>query len=654
MAKMPSAQDFGAPVTPRSRRTINGYRGDIVANAEAREQTELASIYAEGGEQVAEIFDGIQKQQAATATIDFAMGKIELDSQFALDQDFETAPARYEKALAELRTRTGGGLAGKYKADFDNTVKVSEARGNATQKIQAFEKRKNFSLAEYEAGHTDAREAMLSAPDGADRAAILTAEKDKLDALVSQGMMTPTEAQKRKDAMGIDFAVARVQSQPGEQQLKLLQAEGWDGTEKLPRYKKNGTLMDFIPADMRAKMAKQALPGMRADVSKRVAAEALELYPDDVDAQRKHVNAHKDKIIASEADRIIKSEYAFEQRREADEVEANSQSHADKVRGLGGLQNQVDSIRAMDLPAKEEARAIKIVEADAARNELITNRQQREDYDAATEAARSGTLTDDMMTGLSPRQRTHVERLVDEQNKEAADPDYKRPGDGGKTWKAYYTDSTGENRRSFAELTVQELSDKYELGVTKAQFENHVLPKWEQAQDIVARQDAATKKAAATEARRAGPSVLTDTERKEIAYRQAFDKDPGDDDEGYGLFIKEYQRRVSAAGAEKHTEKQAVLDGLVRETRANKIIYDKSDIPFSGDAKKSPYMLTPDNLSTFAKDASLPAEERQPFVDSYESILKHMRRAGTEITRENIIKTWRGFIDDWKKKQGGS
>jgi len=245
-------------------------------------------------------------------------------------------------------------------------------------------------------------------------------------------------------------------------------------------------------------------------------------------------------------------------------------------------------------------------------------------FDAASEkAVNNEDLTEADLKGLSATQRRYVEKAKQEAELVEADPDYLRVGDGGKTWEKFVIDSASV--REFASLTPEEVKGKYEFGVTKHQYENIILPEYRAALQAVGK--GTTEKA--------GASGMTELQRiANTAQRVGIDKKK--DQDKFVAWQTEYDRRVIAEGAVKWADKQKILDQMSIE----KVVYDQSDTWVSFDDEKLFSLLSEDEKMTFAKDADIPEDQREIFVQSLTAITDSLRRQGVPVNRANILTMW--------------
>ena len=272
MARLPTVQDLGPRPTPRSQRRVVPIRADIVENAEAAGFRQLAVSAGKVEQTAASFAQGLQRQQLAKARSDFLAGSVALDAEFARDQDFETAEARYAEKLETLTAAASAKLTGSALTAFNQRTAVDIARGTAVRQRDVFGKRQDFNLAEL-AGTLDTnREAVLRAPDPATRQSLLDATNDSVEAMREQGFLSRVEADKMKREVAQDFATSRVAMQTPAEQVRLLTGEP-EG------------LVKFIPADVRSTMLLRAA---RLDV---ILAERTERKADKELKERQSLNS---------------------------------------------------------------------------------------------------------------------------------------------------------------------------------------------------------------------------------------------------------------------------------------------------------------------------------------------------------------------------
>lgn len=356
MARLPTVESFGARPTPRSSRGVVSFRADIAQTAEADGLRREAANIGDMGKIAGDFLEGINRQKLAKSRSDFLSGKIELDSKFAQDQDFETAETRYAAELKKLREQTGQGLFGDARATFDSQTSLDSARGLAAIKIDAFGKMKNHNLATL-AGTLDTnRNALLKSRDPGTRESLLRATMDSIKSMREQGFLTETDAAKMGREFTQDYAGSFVQMQTPEEQHRVLGVpEGWSPGDDLPPRAKNGSLVDFIPEDLRVKLARNAMPGVNAKVAQSESDRIID-EGGDIASQIEKARAITNPTVRDEVERRLKQEYAFTETLKKEHVVEASQEESDRIAASGlGLAGQLSAAREIDDPDIRDA-----------------------------------------------------------------------------------------------------------------------------------------------------------------------------------------------------------------------------------------------------------------------------------------------------------
>tara|TARA_R100001082_G_C4344648_1_gene151744 strand:- start:385 stop:1203 length:819 start_codon:yes stop_codon:yes gene_type:complete len=215
----------------------------------------------------------------------------------------------------------------------------------------------------------------------------------------------------------------------------------------------------------------------------------------------------------------------------------------------------------------------------------------------------------------------------------AVDPDYQRPGDGGVTYGKYLDDT--RNPSYLTTLSLQQLKEKYENGVTKAEFDV-ILGEWRTASQNA-------NKLTATDARK-----LRDEKRKlvlsseqphlkAVALAAGIDANDKDDRERYAAWLIEFNRRVEAEGASTPLERKAIIDSMGRD----KVVYDTD---FRDESAPS-FEMTDDNKEELAGELDINKAARPVFVSSFSALASSIRAQRGAPSRDTINKEWKRFLD---------
>ena len=459
MARLPTRENLGPRPTPRSSRGVVSFRGGIAETAEVRgiRQQGRATDELFGTIQgvAGEISKGMERQKLAKARSDFLTGKIELDSRFKEDKDFETAEKRYAEELERLRAKTSGGLFGKSLSTFSNETKVDIARGIATRKVDAFSKRRDFNLAELASMLDKTRADLLLAQDPGTRQSLLATAKEAIKSMREQRFLTDAQAEKMGRTFVLEHAIARVSMQPPEEQHRLLGIpEGWSPGDKLPPRAKNGTVVDFIPEDVRVKLARGAMPGVNARVAieetDRIVAEG-----GSVEAQIAKARKIKNPTVRDEVERRVKAEFIFNEKLRGEKLVEDSQTEADRILASGlGDEGMLDAAREIEDEDLRDA-TVKRVKARITEDMTLDKERRRELKRGAWATVIEKESTDD----LTAEMRAELDGTT-----LAAMDRYARTKQEGKEpvqdWDAW-TEFTGQKAEDIAGMDASDYQTKY-------------------------------------------------------------------------------------------------------------------------------------------------------------------------------------------------
>lgn len=227
------------------------------------------------------------------------------------------------------------------------------------------------------------------------------------------------------------------------------------------------------------------------------------------------------------------------------------------------------------------------------------------------------------------REKDYIRTVEYERDMTAADPDWKRPGDGGKTWTKWHKDSSDLSK--IENMSHATLVATYETKVTKKEFEGTILQEWRAIR--VAAGKTVDKDADAT-----GFGGLTALQAQKTAYFRSSGVKADDDSAGWVSFQGEYQRRTLAANNGKGTKEPSELDAILNDMVKAKIIYDEGNWGVNSDDEANAWVMTEDQKLSFGEDADL--DNKQAFADNFNDILVAIQNSGKRITRENILKVW--------------
>lgn len=366
--RLPSVADYGLSPAPRSAGSVNSFRADIVQKAQAdgfRQQAESAGKMMRLGEQIKKEADNRQDDRDSLdltkSRSSFLADKIELDAKYANDPDFKTMPGRYSKDLDALRKKHGEGLSGKGRERYDAATSPDVARGNVTAGARALDKEKDNALSETARILESNRNAALKAPDTATQQALIGESLGAIRSAAARGFITAQQAEKMTRDWKESYATSRIAMQPPEAQHRALGVpEGWSPGDPLPPREATGTIADFIPEDVRVKMARQAMPGVNAKVSQ---AEADNIVAGGGGLESQLAKARKitNPTVRDEVERRVKAEYGLQETLKKERSVRSSQQEADTIHDSGlGIQGQLAAAREIEDPDVRDATVTRI------------------------------------------------------------------------------------------------------------------------------------------------------------------------------------------------------------------------------------------------------------------------------------------------------
>jgi len=179
----------------------------------------------------------------ANAKSQFLQTKVQLDQQFKNDQDFATAPQRYQEAITKAQQDAANSIgSARYRSEFDNESGLHVRQGLASINEMAFKNKSDAEIGNTLNLVTTNREAAIKAPDDATRIGLLNASRESIYALAKNGYISDAKATELSKKTAQDYAEASINALPLDQQIKRLR----DTTP--------GTAADFIPSDKRNEM----------------------------------------------------------------------------------------------------------------------------------------------------------------------------------------------------------------------------------------------------------------------------------------------------------------------------------------------------------------------------------------------------------------
>ncbi len=417
MARLPTVESFGSRPTPRSQRGVVSFRADIAENAEVRAAGQATDPFGDLSVVAINVSEGIERQKLAKARSDFLVGKVELDAEFANDQDFETSDERYAKRIGELKATTSEGLFGKSAANFTNQTDLDIARGVATNQGNVFVQRQTHNLAELSTMLDTNRTAMLTAQDPEARASLLDTSNDAITSMVEQGFLDEVDGEKMKRDTAIDYAVTAVSMQPPEVQHQMLGIpEGWSPGDKLPPRKKNGTLVDFIDEAKRVELARKAMPGVNARVAVEETARILddENLSGDLEKQLDEAKKIKNPTVMDDVTQRLKAEYTLQKALDAEDRVQSAREDADAIIKSGlGSSAMFEAVGEIE-DAEQQAAVRKLVKQHLSEQDYLTKKDLDEKANDAVGLAREGRfeeISDEVLAELGGPMAATLERI---------------------------------------------------------------------------------------------------------------------------------------------------------------------------------------------------------------------------------------------------
>jgi len=179
------------------------------------------------------------------AKIHFQRKKLEADTAFDQDQDFETYQQRYDEMLTKAADESSKLVRNpRMQEMFKQEISLYKDEGSANIRRKAFVKEIERGVADLDESITLARENYLRASNPADREFARESIMEAIDFAEASSYVDSAKAQSLRKSAAIDLAIASIDIEPPENQVKLL--------------KENKGIIDLIPMDKRLEMIKVA------------------------------------------------------------------------------------------------------------------------------------------------------------------------------------------------------------------------------------------------------------------------------------------------------------------------------------------------------------------------------------------------------------
>ena len=244
MPRLPTAQNLGVR-SFQDRSTV------VTPSVDTRGQDALVSA-------VANISSGMNERLDASslhkAKIHFQKAKLEADTAFDQDPDFETYQARYDKKLETAMESSSDMVRNQRdRARFQEEMSLYRAEGSERIIAKAFGKEVDRGIADLDETLTVARENYLRSSNQDDKQFAIDTANSAIDSAEQATHIDADKAQSMRQALALDLAIASVEAAPPERQVDLLKStEG---------------VMDYMPLDVRTKMLKNAETQLDAQTS---------------------------------------------------------------------------------------------------------------------------------------------------------------------------------------------------------------------------------------------------------------------------------------------------------------------------------------------------------------------------------------------------
>lgn len=625
MARLPTVQDFGTRPTPRSGRgvvPIKAGTGAAATTAALDNITNIASAYAEkfaeedakreAQDLVVEYKNGLRLLEYGDGT-DANLGYLNLQGRNAIDareKHLEAVDALDKSVREKIGSPRVGGLVG---AALDNI------RGTSLERAI-----KHFG-----------RERV--AANDASNAALATSIVDTAAEFGAEGN-SPAVAGEANRLYNVvrDYALEKGLSKDAAIQ-KAEQAATLIHFNEITRL---NAIDPELARDYFTRHKGQIDGAKYNDIEKLLKAgevqKAAQELSDKISEERGTLTERERKVrerATTPAKRdaamaLVRSRYSSERASKDHEIAGRAQGLYVGISSGGAVgyearQAAIDDIEDADLKAAVQ----KLSDAEETRRQAMEKAEDKLRFDTASEAAHNNQpLTPDLLKGLSPRERAYVEEVKAEAELTAADPDHKRIGDGGTTWLAYLT--MAGDPEAFGSLTEQELRERFEMGVTKEQFENTIAPAWA----------AARRGVVAAEAKQPVTAQRSRSQIVEQALKAAGKHKNAKAVMGFNRLVDEW---ISDLEASKPKGQKATPEEI--QTIVDRLM---SDVEVKGR-----YWWWPDpDRKLFQTE-----EGETPFVEGVEQIPERDRKEleaaltnsfGRKPTDEEVIEVWNDFIQE--------
>jgi hypothetical protein len=210
------------------------------------------------GSAVTNIVEGrIERLDASSlhkAKIQFQKNKLEADAAFDQDPDFETYQSRYDEKMKSAMEESAKLVRNpRDRERFARDMSLYTAEGSQRMIAKAFGKEAKRGLSDLDETLTVGRENYLRASSGQDKQFALNTMQEAIKSARGSTYIDETEEKNMEQELALGLAVASIEVEPPEVQLKLLKS-------------KQGIFND-IPLDVRTKMIANVETQIDAQVS---------------------------------------------------------------------------------------------------------------------------------------------------------------------------------------------------------------------------------------------------------------------------------------------------------------------------------------------------------------------------------------------------
>lgn len=288
MAKLPTAESLGQ----------RSYRDTSIIVRPSFDNSGQRQLAANLQQASRNMNDRLDQSSLNKAKIHFQKLKLEADNAFNEDADFETFGTRYDEMITKAAEESASMVRNpRMKQAFQDELSLYRAQGNQAIKKLAFEKETEQGLANLSDVLTTGRENYLRATTPEDRAFARETMMEAIDWAEEDTYIDATRAQQLRQKTAVDMAIASVEIETPEKQVKLLS--------------ENKGLIDVIPKDVRLKMLESA-QGQSINNQALAVADAIRNSGGELPERLKAVREIKDADVRTAVQRQVEHDYRLE------------------------------------------------------------------------------------------------------------------------------------------------------------------------------------------------------------------------------------------------------------------------------------------------------------------------------------------------------